>query len=106
MRRYLKRVAIWLTQSLNTLFGPVFDAALFIAAKRHERKTGFWPRPAWFGDEDETTSSVLGKNSEWSGTCRWICRRLDKLFGEEYHCISSIETDEGTPWKTEEKALD
>lgn len=102
MRRYLIRygwrVLRWLTQTLNVLFGPLFDAALFIAASLHKRKTRFWPPVAWFGDEDETTSSVLGKNSVWSPTCRAICRLISRVFKDEHHCIESIETDEGSPY--------
>lgn len=101
LKRYLMRLLIWLTQSLNVWLGPVFDAALFIAAKRYQYKTKTWPPVAWFGDEDETTSSVLGKNSHWSTACVWICKKLDVLLKDKYHCQESIEHDEGSPWKDE-----
>ena len=50
---------------------------------------------ARFGANDETLSSVFGKNRRL-GTCRpciWMCMLLHKL--DRNHCEKTIELDEG-----------
>ena len=95
-KRFLNRVLRWVTQTINVFCGPLFDAALYIEAKIYAKKYGEFPKVSWFGDEDEMTSSVLGKNLKWSWTCRYVCEYLDSIFKESDHCGRSIESDEGT----------
>ena len=78
------RVLLTIDQSANVIFAPILN--LFVQGSG-----------AKFGDEDETLSSVFGKNVR-SGTCRLctiMCRLLHWL--DKGHCEKSIETDEGTP---------
>ena len=80
---YRWRVLLWLDQGINVLLGPLFN--LFV------RQGG-----ARFGDEDETMSSVMGKNAS-AGTCpvcSWICRWILHPI-DRRHCEDAIEEDEG-----------
>lgn len=77
---YLKRIDIWLDQGVNVVFGGILNLA-----------TG----SDRFGYQDETLSSVLGKEVR-AGNCRmcyYICSVLH--FIDKDHCKKSIEEDEG-----------
>ena len=76
---------VWIDQGANTLLGPLLNKAL---DPLH-----------LFGDEDETLSSVFGKNVR-DGACRGcglMCRMLHLL--DPNHCQKSIEDDEGSTGK-------
>ena len=81
--RYWQRVLLWLDQGINVLLGPLLN--LFVR-----------PGGARFGDEDETPSSVFGKNAR-RGTCpfcTWVCRWILHPI-DRHHCEDAIEADEG-----------
>ena len=72
-----------LDQSVNVFLGPPLNKMLDPLFR--------------FGNEDETLSSVLGKNVR-SGSCKgcyWTCRALHLL--DKNHCLEAIEEDEGNP---------
>lgn len=81
MKDYLWRVLVSLDQTiLNTILGPVWN---FLLRPRYK-----------FGNEDETMSSVLGKNVR-NGSCIgcYVLCRILHLF-DPGHCKKSIEDDE------------
>lgn len=80
---YVLKVLIWLDQGLNVVFWPVLNPL-------------FRPHPsARFGSEDETLSSVMGKNMRLGHckTCSFICRYILHPIDKD-HCQESIEDDE------------
>ena len=81
LRRYIRGVLRWATQSINVFFWPILNLIF------HTDK---------FGDEDEYTSSVLGKLVlEKNNRAIWVCKLLSKILFDENHCVKSIEKDEG-----------
>ena len=77
---YFWRLLVSIDQFFNVLLSPVLNAVL----KPHYR----------FGNEDETLSSVFGKNVELGSCkgCYYICRVLHLI--DPGHCKNSIERDE------------
>jgi len=78
---YLWRLLLSFDQFLNVLLSPLLN---LILPKESTSK---------FGNEDETISSVLGKNIKICRVCKMVCKLL-ALF-QNKHCINSIESDEG-----------
>ena len=80
---YFMSIAISIDQSGNVFCKELFNDAL-IKPKGHS-----------FGNEDETISSVLGKNKV-NNTLTWAGKLLDSLLNvfERNHSIISIEHDE------------
>jgi len=78
---YWKRMLISLDQTfLNVLPSPLLN---------------WWLEPAHpFGLEDETLSSVMGKNLEFCSVCRVVCKVVSFFFRQNTHCKDSIERDE------------
>ena len=82
MISWIKRLLIAIDQLANVLFEPIFRVI-------------FFGDKGW-GDEDETISSVLGKNYKKCRACRFVCRILSHLdWTSTQHCRDSIEEDEG-----------
>lgn len=86
MRRQTKawfwRVLLSVDQFANVLLSPLLNLLL------HP------DNPDKFGYEDETLSSVFGKNRARCPACYWVCRALHRL--DPGHCDKSIEQiDEG-----------
>lgn len=79
---YIKKVFVAIDQLLNTILGPLLNLVLN-------------PRTHKFGNEDETISSVLGKNVRDGSCffCYYICRILHVF--DRNHCKKTIEEDEG-----------
>lgn len=80
MSSYFWRVLLTLDQGANVIFSPILN---FILKPKYK-----------FGDEDETLSSVFGKNVR-AGECKacyYICRVLHMI--DPDHCKKSIEDDE------------
>lgn len=73
------RLLLSIDQFFNVLLSPVLN--LFLPKTAHR-----------FGNEDETLSSVFGKNAATVTWCYWMCRLLH-LF-DKGHCHKSIEHDE------------
>lgn len=82
---WIWRVLLWIDQGANVLFSPLLNWIL------HHQTAG--NPPAWFGYEDETLSSVFGKNREVCKACYVVCRLLHWV--DKDHCKKSIEADEG-----------
>lgn len=80
---YFMSIAISIDQSGNVFCKELFNDVL-IRPKGHP-----------FGNEDETISSVLGKN-KLGNTLTWAGKLLDKLLNvfERDHSVISIEHDE------------
>ena len=80
---YFISIAVSVDQSGNVFCKELFNDVL-IRPKGHS-----------FGNEDETISSVLGKN-KISNTLTWVGRYLDRLLNlfEKNHSVISIEKDE------------
>jgi 8-oxo-dGTP diphosphatase len=80
---YLFRIAVSIDQLGNVVCSKLFNIILITSS-------GYQ-----FGKEDETISSVLGKNKEL-GTLRFLGKLLDLLLDqiEKDHSIRSIEADE------------
>ena len=80
---YFMSIAVSIDQSGNVFCKELFNDAL-IGLKGHS-----------FGNEDETISSVLGKN-KISNTLTWVGKSLDWLLNlfEKNHSVISIEHDE------------
>ena len=82
MKRWFWNCLIGIDQFGNALFGPLLNLLL-------------QPSAAYFGDPDETLSSVFGKNVQ-SGDCRGcrlVCRILNWI--DPGHCRESIEEEDG-----------
>ena len=81
MKGYFWGIAKWATQTLNVFLWPIFNSVF---------------KTKLFGDEDEYTSSVLGKLEEQGNkrACKF-CKFLSWVLRDENHCIKSIELDEG-----------
>lgn len=78
---YFWRVLLAIDQMANVFFSPVLN---WVLKPKH-----------LFGDEDETLSSVFGKNVR-NGSCR-ACHVMCLIlhFIDTNHCKKSIEEDEG-----------
>ena len=77
--KWLWNILISIDQFFNVLLSPLLNWTL---------------KPDYkFGDEDETLSSVFGKNKAKCKACYWICRALHLI--DKNHCEESIELDEG-----------
>ncbi|GHF18280.1 hypothetical protein GCM10017044_10990 [Kordiimonas sediminis] len=92
---YFLRIFVWISQGLNTLLGPLFNAVLFLEAALRGKVPTVLAR---FGFPDETLSSVFGKNRQRSLWCAWAAAFLD--FIDRGHAAEAIEYDEGSYWKT------
>ena len=83
--KYIFRIFLAIDQLANVLFGPLLNLLLET------------PPGARFGSEDETLSSVFGKNIR-AGRCKacrvvcWVLDRIDPRGGS--HCLQAIEDDE------------
>ena len=80
MKQYFWTILVWLDQGVNVIFAPVLNRIFNVRGD------------ARFGSEDETLSSVFGKNTKNCKLCKGMCKFL-ALF-EEQHCKKSIEEDE------------
>jgi hypothetical protein len=80
---YFKSIAISIDQTGNVFCKELFNDVL-ISPKGHQ-----------FGNEDETISSVLGKN-KLNNTLTWAGKLLDAILNifEKDHSVISIEHDE------------
>lgn len=85
MIKYIGRILISLDQLVNVVAGPVLNLLTSDKAYR-------------FGNEDETLSSVMGKNIEAGHCrgCRFLCRYVLHPI-DRNHCRDSIERDEHEP---------
>jgi hypothetical protein len=83
LRKYVRGVLRWLTQSINVFLWPLLN--WFFDTDK-------------FGDEDEYTSSVLGKLEARGNkkACK-VCDFLSWALRDPGHCLKSIERDEGSP---------
>ena len=81
--RYFKSIAVSIDQTGNVFCKELFDDILI------------YPHIHRFGNEDETISSVLGKN-KLSDSLTWAGKTLDWILNlfEKNHSIISIEHDE------------
>jgi hypothetical protein len=77
------RIAVSIDQTGNVFCKELFNDALI------------YPKGHRFGNEDETISSVLGKN-KLSNTLTWAGKLLDRILNvfEKDHSVISIEHDE------------
>jgi len=82
-RKYLFRIAVSIDQTGNVVCAKLFNI-IFITGAGYK-----------FGKEDETISSVLGKNKK-QNTLRFLGKLLDLILDhiEKDHSVKSIETDE------------
>jgi len=82
-REYLFRIAVSIDQLANVVCAKLFNIILIT-------NIGYK-----FGKEDETISSVLGKNKK-QGTLRFLGKLLDLILDQidKDHSVKSIETDE------------
>jgi len=80
---YFRSIAISIDQSGNVFCKELFNDVLI------------YPKGHPFGNEDETISSVLGKN-KLSNTLTWAGKALDWILNifERNHSVISIEHDE------------
>ncbi len=81
LKRYFFNLAISLDQFGNVALGPLLNVVMISKKSKHK-----------FGDEDETISSVLGKNKRDKSLIYWG-KRLDALLDglDSNHSIKSIE---------------
>lgn len=80
MKEYLFKLLVWFDNGVNVALGPLLNVLL---------------RTNRFGFNDETLSSVFGKEVR-GGQCKfcfYVCRVL--YFLDKNHCKKSIEDDEG-----------
>ncbi len=84
-KAYWLRLLIAFDQFFNVLLSPLLNR--FLPANHKEAM-----RPL-FGFEDETLSSVFGKNARYVKWCYWMCQVLSRF--DSNHCEKSIERDEG-----------
>lgn len=86
MGAWFWRVLIAIDQFANVFLGPLLNV---------------WVKEggAEFGKNDETLSSVMGKNmaTRTCPVCDWICMYILNPL-DPGHCHKSIETDEGDPY--------
>jgi 8-oxo-dGTP diphosphatase len=82
--RYMFNIALGIDQLGNVVCGKLFNLTLIYPSSINR-----------FGNEDETISSVIGKNKK-AGKLTFAGRMLDKLLDsiDKNHSISSIEEDE------------
>lgn len=93
--QYIWRILLSLDQLANVVFGPVLNRVFGWKFWRMRGGLPRWrPDDAWhdFGLEDETMSSVFGKNERHCVGCYWICRALHWF--DKDHCKTSTEHDE------------
>jgi hypothetical protein len=83
-RKYLYKIAMGIDQLGNVVCGQLFNLILVKKTSIHK-----------FGNEDETISSVIGKNKQ-SITLTFTGQLLDKLLDiiDKNHSIKAIEEDE------------
>jgi len=79
-KAYGWRLLIALDQFFNVLLSPILNYFLPFNSLNY------------FGNEDETLSSVFGKNAGLCRWCFWLCRVLH--LADKNHCKKSIEYDE------------
>ncbi len=86
LQRYFLKIAVSIDQMGNVVCSGLFNAVL--------RKGNGYK----FGNEDETISSVIGKNKK-TGTLTKTGQTLAFILNviDKNHCISSIEIDEISP---------
>lgn len=87
LAEYFRKIAISVDQLWNVTC-PTLMMGLFLTWEKKD--------PIKFGHEDETVSSVLGKNKEIETLSR-VGRRLDSILNrlDPWHSLNSIERDEG-----------
>jgi hypothetical protein len=83
-KKYLYNIAVGIDQLGNVVCGELFNLTLIYPSSIHK-----------FGNEDETISSVLGKNKR-ANTLTVLGRLLDMLLEaiDKDHSIEAIEEDE------------
>jgi hypothetical protein len=83
-KKYLYNIARGIDQLGNVVCGRLFNLTLIISNSIHK-----------FGNEDETISSVIGKN-KLANTLTFVGRLLDKLLDiiDKNHSTDAIEEDE------------
>jgi hypothetical protein len=85
-KRRVQRIALSIDQLTNTCY-PVLATKLFIKYDEDSSHK--------FGNEDETLSSVLGKNARIDNLSKFgkfVCKMLNNI--DNNHCANAIEKDE------------